>query len=475
MENSYGLFIDNQYVDKGEPKLVISPWNGEVVAEVRRGSPKNMSGAIDSAEKAFNETRNLPTYRRREILGNVAQEISDRAEELATILAREAAKPIKGARTEVSRAVSTFTIASEECSRLDSEILPLDITAAAGDRLGLVRRFPLGVIGGISPFNFPLNLVAHKVAPAIASGNTIVVKPASATPISALMLAEIVAHAGALPGTMNVVPCSPAAADPLATDPRVKMITFTGSDVVGWGLKDRCGKKKIALELGGNAAMIVEPDADLDWAITRALIGGYAYAGQVCISIQRIFVQRDIFDTFLEQLVMGVEDLTLGDPLDEDTDYSAMIDEGSAIQSAQRINEAQKAGGKLLVGGQRDGNRLTAAVLTNVPPDQEIVCEEAFAPLTVVESYDTFEEALDRANDSRFGLQAGVFTNDINRAMMAFNRLQVGGVILNDFPTYRVDSFPYGGVKDSGFGREGVRYAMEEMTERKVLVVPNTR
>ncbi len=475
MANCYGLFIDNQTVEKGTIRPVVSPWSGDTIADVYRGSAQDMVAAIDSSERAFRETKNMPTYQRRELLVNIAKGIQERAEELATTLANEAAKPINGAKTEVARAVSTFTIASEECSRLDSEIMPLDITPTAGDRLGLVRRFPLGVIGGISPFNFPLNLVCHKVAPAIASGNTIVVKPATATPISALLLAEIVADAGASPGTLNVVPCSPAAAEPLITDHRVQMITFTGSDIVGWGIKEKCGKKKIALELGGNAAMIVESDADMDWAVTRAVIGGYAYAGQICISIQRLFVHRDICDTFLDRFTTEVGNLNMGDPLDENSNYSAMIDEESAIQTEERIEAAVKAGGKLLVGGERDGNRLTAAVLTNVPKDQEIVCEEVFAPVTVVEPYDTFEEALDRANDSRFGLQAGVFTKDIDRALMAFNRLQVGGVILNDFPTYRVDSFPYGGIKDSGFGREGVKFAMEEMTERKVLVVHNRR
>ena len=475
MEKTYGLFIDNQYIKKGEIKPVRSPWSGGVIAEVYRGTASDMTLAIDSAEQGFQKTKDLPTYRRREILLKVAEEITRRTEELATVLANEAAKPIKAARAEVIRAASTFSIAAEECARLDSEILPLDITPAAGDRLALVRRFPLGVIAGISPFNFPMNLVAHKVAPAIASGNTIVVKPASATPISALLLGEIVGNAGAPAGTMNVVPCSPSAAEPLINDPRVQMITFTGSDSVGWELKARCGKKKIALELGGNAAMIVEPDANMTVALQRAVVGGYGYAGQVCIAIQRIFVHREIFPTFLNRLVEKVNHLKLGDPLDEITDYSAMIDEGSAIQAEQRIQEAVKAGGKLLCGGQREENRITAAVLTNVPPGCDIVKEEAFAPITVVESYDTFEEALERTNDSRFGLQAGVFTNDVNKAMMAFNRLQVGGVILNDFPTYRVDSFPYGGVKDSGFGREGVKYAMEEMTERRVLVINNIR
>jgi acyl-CoA reductase-like NAD-dependent aldehyde dehydrogenase len=475
MDRKYGLFIDNQYVEKGDIKPVRSPWSGDTVAEVFRGGVSEMTLAIDSAEKAFQKTKDMPTYRRREILLKVAEEIAHRTDELAIILASEAAKPIKAARGEVTRAVSTFTIAAEECARLDREILPLDITPAGGDRLALVRRFPIGVIAGISPFNFPLNLVAHKVAPAIASGNTIVVKPASATPISALLLGEIVANAGALPGTLNVIPCSPPAAEPLITDPRVQMITFTGSDSVGWGLKARCGKKKIALELGGNAALIVEPDANLDFALQRAVIGGYSYAGQVCIAIQRIFVHQDIFLTFLERFVEMVNRLKMGDLFDENSDYSAMIDEGSAIQTEQRIQEAVKAGGKLLCGGQRDRNRLTAAVLTKVPTNCDIVKEEAFAPITVVESYDNFEEALERTNDSRFGLQAGVFTNDINKAMMAFNRLQVGGVILNDFPTYRVDSFPYGGVKDSGFGREGVKYAMKEMTERKVFVINNVR
>ena len=349
--------------------------------------------------------------------------------------------------------------------------MPLDITPAAGDRLGVIRRFPRGPIAGISPFNFPLNLVCHKVAPALASGNTISVKPASATPLSALLLGEILLEAGALPGSYNVIPCSARLAEPLVTDPRLKMVTFTGSAEVGWGIKSKAEKKMVCLELGGNAATMVEPDADMDFAVQRCILGGYAYAGQICISIQRIYVHEKVFDEFTDAFVKGVEVLHVGDPLLEETDVGPMIDEASAVQTEEWIKEAVSQGAKTLTGGQRNGTMVQPAVLVNVPRDAKVSWEEVFAPVVVLDSYKTFEEAMEKVNDSKFGLQAGVFTKDIEKAFKAFNGIDVGGVVVNDIPTFRVDHMPYGGVKDSGFGREGVKYAIEEMTEIKIMVV----
>ena len=471
MAKKYEFLIDGKWRKSDDSMDVINPYNGEVIGTVYRPSSSDVEDAIQSSVNAFENTKKLASYQRSEILRKAALEINDRKEELSRILCLEAGKAIKHARGEVTRAVSTLSIASEEANRICGEAVPLDITPMAGDRLGIVRRFPIGPVAGISPFNFPLNLVCHKVAPALASGNTITVKPASATPLSALLLGEILLKAGALPGSYNVIPCSARLAEALVTDPRLKMVTFTGSAEVGWGLKTKAGKKRVCLELGGNAAAVVEPDADMAFAIQRCILGGYAYAGQVCISVQRIFIQEKAYDDFTAVFVKGVKQLNVGDPLLEDTDVGPMIDEASAIQTENWVNEAVSRGAKLLTGGNRDGTIYEPTVLANVPRDAKVSCQEVFAPVVVLDSYKTFEEAINKVNESIFGLQAGVFTKDIEKAFKAYNEIDVGGVIVNDIPTYRVDHMPYGGVKDSGFGREGVKYAMEEMTELKIMVV----
>lgn len=471
MAKTYEFLIDGKLRKSDESMEVINPYNGEVVGTVYRPSSSDVEEAIQSSVNAFEKTKKLPSHQRSEILRKAAQEIDNRKEELSKILCLEAGKAIKHAKGEVARAISTLSIASEEANRICGEAVPLDITPMAGDRLGIVRRFPLGPVAGISPFNFPLNLVCHKVAPALAAGNTITVKPASATPLSALLLGDILLNAGALPGSYNVIPCTARLAEALVMDPRLKMVTFTGSAEVGWGLKTKAGKKRVCLELGGNAAAIVEPDADMAFAIQRCILGGYAYAGQVCISVQRIFTQEKVYDDFTEVFVKGVKQLNVGDPLLEDTDVGPMIDEASAIQTEKWVNEAVSQGAKLLAGGNRDGTMYEPTVLANVPRDAKVSCQEVFAPVVVLDSYKTFEEAIGKVNDSIFGLQAGVFTKDIEKAFKAYNEIDVGGVIVNDIPTYRVDHMPYGGVKDSGFGREGVKYAMEEMTELKIMVV----
>lgn len=471
MSRLYRFLINGKWKTSEEMIEVRNPYNGEIVGTVYRPSAQDVEDAIQFSVKAFEDTKKLPSYRRSEILRKAASEIERRKEELAKILCQESGKPIKSARGEVVRAVSTLSIASEEANRIVGEAVPLDITPAAGNRLGIVRRFPLGPIAGISPFNFPLNLVCHKVAPALASGNTISVKPASATPLSALLLGEILSEAGALPGSYNVLPCSAEVAEPLVTDPRLKMVTFTGSAEVGWGLKPKAGKKRVCLELGGNAAVIVEPDADMHTAVDRCVLGGFAYAGQICISVQRIYVHENVYEGFESAFINGVKGLKVGDPLSEDTDLGPMIDEASAIRTGKWIEESVSQGAKILTGGNRDGTLFEPTVLTNVPREAKVLCKEVFAPVVVLDRYKSFEETLEKVNDSVFGLQAGVFTKDIEKAFIAFNEIDVGGVIINDIPTYRVDHMPYGGVKDSGFGREGVKYTIEEMTELKIMVV----
>lgn len=471
MARMYGFLINGQWRSSDEKMEVRNPYNGEIVGTVYRPSSNDVEDGIRAAVKAFEETKNMPSYQRSGVLKKAAAGIENRKEELAKILCQEAGKPIAHARGEVTRAVSTLTIASEEANRICGEAIPLDITPAAGARLGIVRRFPLGPIAGISPFNFPLNLVCHKVAPALASGNAISLKPASATPLSALLLGEILMEAGAVPGSYNVLPCSARLAEPLVTDQRLKMLTFTGSAEVGWGLKIKVGKKRVCLELGGNAAVVVEPDADMEYAVKRSILGGYAYAGQVCISVQRIFIKDKVYDDFTDAFVRGVKALKLGDPLSEETNVGPMIDETSAIQTEELVEEAVSQGAKVLAGGRRDGTLYEPTVLENVPRDAKVSCQEVFAPVVVLAKYKNFDEALKKVNDSVFGLQAGVFTKDIEKAFKSFNEIDVGGVIVNDIPTYRVDHMPYGGVKDSGFGREGVKYAIEEMTELKIMVV----
>lgn len=471
MSKTYPFLIGGEWRTTKETMQVRNPYNGDVVGVVHRPSAEDVEAAIQSTVGAFEKTRRMPAYQRSDILRKAASAVEKRKEELAKILCLEAGKAIRHARSEVSRAVNTLTIASEEAKCLEGATMPLDATSGGGDRLGIIRRFPRGPIAGISPFNFPINLVLHKVAPALASGNAITIKPASATPLSALLLGEIMMDVEALPGSYNVLPCSAKLAQPLVVDPRFKMLTFTGSAEVGWGLKGKAGKKMVCLELGGNAAVVVEPDADMDYALERCVLGGYAYAGQICISVQRIYIHEKVFDDFVAGFVKRVQALKLGDPMLEETDVGPMIDEASAAQTETWIGEAVEQGAQVLMGGKRDGTMVEPTVLINAPPDAKVSRREVFAPVVVLDRYKTFEEAIEKVNDSDFGLQAGVFTKDIEKAFKAYNAIDVGGLMVNDVPTFRVDQMPYGGVKDSGFGREGLRYAIEEMTELKLMVV----
>jgi glyceraldehyde-3-phosphate dehydrogenase (NADP+) len=367
--------------------------------------------------------------------------------------------------------VFTFKVAAEESTRIYGEYLPLDALEAGKDRWGIVRRYPLGPIAAITPFNFPLNLVAHKVAPAIAAGCTLVLKPAPQTPVTALMLAKIVQEAGWPGGALSVLPLSNEDAVPLIEDPRIKMLTFTGSGAVGWALKNRAGKKRVTLELGGNAAVVVHSDADLDYAADRCVNLGFGYSGQSCISAQRILVHSDVYEKFLAMILERVAKLKTGDPLDETTDLGPLIREADAVRAESWVQEAVAAGARLHCGGTRRGSILEPAILTNTQPQMKVNCMEVFAPVKTVEPYITLDEAIKRVNDSPYGLQAGIFSRDMGLIFRAFDEIETGGVMANEVPTWRADQMPYGGVKDSGLGREGLRYAIEEMTERKLLVL----
>jgi len=465
------LLIGNTWTETKERLTVKNPFNGEVISEVCYGGKAEIDAAIAAARQGFEAMRALPAYQRSEILKKTAEILSRDKEGFAELICREAGKPIIAARAEVDRSIITFMLAAEEATRIIGEVLPLDISAAAGHRIGMTRRFPVGVVAAITPFNFPLNLTAHKIAPALAAGNSVVHKPSSATPLTALKLGRALLSAGMPAGAVNVVPCSGSTADTLVTDDRIAMISFTGSPVVGWAMKGRAGRKKVALELGGNAAVVIEPDSDIEAAAARCAAGGYAYAGQVCISLQRIYVQEKIYDAFKKRFVDKVKAMKTGDPFKADTVVGPLITPEAVSRVGARVKAAAAMGGKILIGGHANKNIYSPTVLENVPDHAECVKDEIFGPVTVLFPYRDFETAVDRVNDSVYGLQAGVFTRDLDKALMAFNRIETGGVIINDVPTFRVDNFPYGGIKHSGFGREGVKYAVEEMTEIKIMVM----
>jgi len=466
-----GFLVDGKWVEEGDEVEIHAPYDGSVVGRVFQGSREHAEQAIAASVKAFGTTRRLPAFERQRVLKRVAENITERKEEYAHCIAQEAGKPIRTARAEVDRAIFTFTVAAEESVRIYGEYIPLDWQEFTVGRWGIVRRFPLGPVAGITPFNFPLNLVAHKVAPAIAAGCTMVLKPAPQTPLTALLLAESVQLAGWPDGALNVLPLSNEDAGLLVSDDRIKLISFTGSVPVGWEIKRNSGKKKVVLELGGNAGVIIHSDADLSYAADRCVAGGFTYSGQSCISVQRILVERSVSAKFIDLLLAGVSKLKTGDPLDESTDVGPLIRERDAVRAVEWIQEAVRTGARLLCGGKRQGSLLEPTVLTGTRTDMKVNCQEIFAPVVTVEPYDTFDEAVRQLNASAFGLQAGVFTRDVKLLFTAYEELEVGGLVAGDVPTFRIDHMPYGGVKDSGLGREGLRYAIEEMTEPRLLVM----
>jgi len=466
-----GFLLDGRWMQDGEPFDVLSPFNRVVAGTAYRATAHHLEAAIVAAQRAFNVTRHIPAHERHRILQAVANGIARRHDEFSTTMALEAGKPIQAARAEVERAVLTFTVAAEESARIGGEWIPLDRTPAGAGRAAIVRRFPVGPVAAITPFNFPLNLVAHKIAPAIAAGCTIVQKPSPHAPLCSLMLAELVEQAGWPAGALNVLPLSNDDARSMAADERFKLLTFTGSATIGWELKRIAGKKRVTLELGGNAGCIVHSDAALDHAAERIVAGGYSYAGQSCISAQRVFVQRSVEEQFTEKLLARVAALKVGDPLDPTTDVGPLINEDAAARVSQWVDEAVAGGAKVLAGGHGGRTLYQPTVLTHARPEMKVTCEEIFGPVIVIEPYDDFADALCRVNDTRYGLQAAVFTTDIRLLFLAFEELEVGGVIANDVSSFRIDHMPYGGVKDSGFGREGLRYAIEDMTELRLLAL----
>ena len=464
-----GIVLDGDQLWTGETYEVRSPYDGAPVAVVHRAGPDDVERAIAGAVEAFATTRRLPSWQREQILEGISTGIAERREELSRTIALEAGKPIRTARIEVDRAVFTFSVAAEESKRIYGEIVPLDWLPGNDGREAMIRRVPLGPIAGITPFNFPLNLVAHKVAPALAAGNPILLRPASQTPCSSLALGQIVLEAGWPQGAIAVLPCSTETARPLVEDERIKLLTFTGSPLVGWGLKSRAGRKRVTLELGGNAAVIVNDDADVAFAAERVAWGGFAYAGQTCISVQRVYVHEKVYDAFARELVGRVEALAVGDPLDEATDVGPVIDNSNADRIEEWLEEAKAAGATVLTGGERDGNLWRPTVVENASEDLRVSCGEVFAPFVGLYRFSEVQEAIDAAGRSEFGLQAGIFTNDMRVVEDAFDRIEVGGLMVNDVSSFRIDHMPYGGVKSSGLGREGLRYAIKEMTETKLL------
>jgi acyl-CoA reductase-like NAD-dependent aldehyde dehydrogenase len=466
-----GFLVDGKWIEDGDLVDVRAPFDGNVIAQVFQGRREHAEAAIAAAVKAFGTTRRLPAFERQRVLRRVAQNIGEHKQEFARTIAQEAGKPIKAARTEVERSIFTFAVAAEESTRIQGEYLPLDWQEYTAGRWGIVRRFPLGPIAGITPFNFPLNLVAHKLAPAIAAGCSMVLKPAPQTPLTAMLLAEAVQQAGWPDGALNVLPLSNEDASLLVTDDRLKMISFTGSAAVGWQIKKNAGKKKVILELGGNAGVIVHSDADLAYAADRCVAGGFGYAGQTCISVQRILVESSVCAKFTDLLLAGVAKLKSGNPLDESTDLGPLIRESDAVRASDWVQEAVRGGARLLAGGRRNGSVLEPTVLTGTRADMKVNCQEIFAPVVTVEPYHDFNDALRQINHSPYGLQAGIFTRDVKLLFNAYEELEVGGLIAGDVPSFRIDHMPYGGIKDSGLGREGLRYAIEEMTEPKLLVM----
>ena len=468
---THGFLVDGKWVEDGDVIDIKAPYDGAIVGRVFQGRRSHAEAAIAAAVKAFGTTRRLPAFERQRVLRRVAEGIAKRKEEFSRTLCQEAGKPIKAARTEVERAIFTFSVAAEESTRIYGEYLPLDWQEYTAGRWGIVKRFPIGPIAGITPFNFPLNLVAHKVAPAIAAGCPMVLKPAPQTPLSSLLMAEVVQQAGWPDGALNVIPLSNDDATLLVTDDRLKMISFTGSAAVGWQIKKNSGKKKVILELGGNAGVIIHNDADIEYAAERCVAGGFGYAGQTCISVQRILVQQSAYGKFTDMFLAGVKNLQIGDPLDESTDVGPLIRESDAQRAVDWVQEAVRGGARVLCGGNRKGSVVEPTVLTGTKPEMKVNCQEVFGPVVTVEPYAEFHEALRHINSSAFGLQAGLFTRDAKLMFQAFEELEVGGLLAGDVPTFRIDHMPYGGVKDSGIGREGLRYAIEEMTEPKLMVM----
>ncbi len=471
LKNIYPFYLGNKPVMSDNYLEVKDKYTKKLATKVSLANPKHIDEAINKALKAESIMKNMPAYKLQDILNHCVKRFTEKYEELAMSLCIEAGKPIKDSRGEVSRLIDTFRIASEESVRMTGEVIPMDITPRACNYSGMWKRTAIGICSFITPFNFPLNLVAHKVAPCIAVGNPFILKPASNTPIGALIIGEILAETDLPDGAFSILPCSRDGAELFTTDNRLKLLSFTGSPDVGWNLKAKAGMKKVVLELGGNAGCIVDEDSDIDDAINRIVIGAFYQSGQSCISVQRIIIHENIYSEFVDKLVSASKKLKIGDPKDESTFIGPIISESEAKRIESWINSAVNKGAKVLCGGKRHESMIEPTILENVPKTEKICSLEVFGPVVVLSKFSDFDEALNAINDSIYGLQAGIFTKNIYKAHKAWDKLDVGGVVIGDSPSWRVDHMPYGGVKNSGIGREGVRFAMEDMTEIKLLVL----
>ncbi len=466
----FKIYASGQFITSGNELPVTNPYTGEAFAQTWKADKQILENAIAAAETIREEMANLPTYEKYNALAYLSKMMKRNRQELAELLAMESGKPIRYALGEIDRASQTFLTAAEEAKRLPGEVISLDWTEPGKGREGIVKYFPVGLVAGIAPFNFPMNLAVHKIAPAIAAGCPIILKPASSTPLSTLRLAQFIDETNLPKGAISILPMDRETGNQLVTDERFSLLTFTGSPDVGWKMKAQAGKKKVVLELGGNAGVLIGESADLEHAITRSMIGGFAYSGQVCIHAQRFFVHERHFETFAAQMVDKAQQLKQGNPLDESTEISSMIDQGNAERVDAWVKEAVNNGAEILAGGKHDGTFYEPTILTHTSRDMKVCTEEIFGPVITIEKVGSFEEGIVALNDTKFGLQAGVFTHEQREVNQAFNQLKVGGVILNDVPTFRVDHMPYGGIKDSGLGREGLKYAIHDMLEPRILV-----
>jgi glyceraldehyde-3-phosphate dehydrogenase (NADP+) len=466
----YKIYIGGEFRETENTLNIINPFDHSLVAQTYLGSARDLDDAIIKAQKCMDELRLLPSFKKHSILNQIADQLQMKKFQLVEVLSKESGKPYKYATGEIERAIQTFRVAAEESRRLPGEYLDIDWTPAGEGKEGIVKYFPVGIVAGISPFNFPMNLAVHKIAPAIAAGCPIILKPSSSTPLSTLELSRVIDMTELPKGAVSILPMDRETGNQLVTDPRIKLLTFTGSPEVGWKMKEQAGKKKVVLELGGNAGVIVSDSADVENAVKKCIVGAFAYSGQVCIHAQRIFVQKQVFDQFIRQFNQHVSELKTGNPLDPETDISVMIDEDNAKRVEQWVQEALDSGAELVTGGKRRNSFYEPTVLTRTNSDMKVCALEIFGPVVTIERYDDFDQAMEEVNAGRYGLQAGVFTNRLVEMNMAFQRLDVGGVIINDVPTFRVDHMPYGGIKDSGLGREGVKYAIHDMMEPKILV-----
>jgi glyceraldehyde-3-phosphate dehydrogenase (NADP+) len=471
MVHTYPMYLAGYWKENGHTLDVQNPYDGSVAGKTFLAQPKDLDTAVRSAEEVFPKLRAMPVYERVKILKNLSAKLQEHRDTVIEIISTEAGKPVKEATVEFDRGVFTVDTAAEEAKRIEGDVIPLDLLPSSKGRFGIVRRFPIGPIAGISPFNFPLNLALHKVAPALASGNPIVLKPPTLAPLTMLYTAKLIDEVGVPKGAVSVLPMTRETGDAMIADDRFKLLSFTGSPDVGWDMKTRAGMKNVVLELGGNAGVLIDDDADIDYAVSRMRTGAFSYAGQTCISVQRVFVLRSRYDEVKEKLVAAAQSLRCGDPLDPETELGPMIDDKAAQRTQSWVEAAVEEGATILTGGKAEGRFFEPTVLENAKRESFVCSREAFAPLVTLFPVDSFAEGLRQLNDSEYGLQAGIFSNRLEQAITAFEHVDAGGVMINDVPSYRIDHMPYGGVKSSGLSREGIRYAIEDMTEPKLMVI----